>query len=670
MLRTILILSSVLVLLILLAPTILSQGFLQSKAEAAVRDSLRGEVRIGDVTFSWFSGLTIRDLRVDNPPGFPSDRPAVVMKDLKADVSLLSLLFGNPRAAAEIVGLELNVEQSADGTTNLQQLLHVSPSSGGKPEEPTGEPRIETPPEGPDSLAFDLHLRDCKLTIRREGQVLEELTDFQCNARKSAHSVDVLVDARGTLRAGDFDVNVVIDPTAGTADARLLTRGLDLGSWQPLVDSFAPGRITALAGRVDGEITARVQEGDRVELGGELIVDAPRLAGPIIQDMDLRAARWTLKPALTLDGAAEQVDTSAFAIDLEWLRIAGRPAQKAGTAAFSYELDLARLAEFGGPMPAELKGTGSMLTGELHLPTTELPTDAAGWTRTIAADASLRVPALDLAGFALRDVSLDATMTDGALAVHTTPTTLLDGGPLVLQADVTMTDLDRMPAKASLRWQGGQMTGGATQALRYVVPLFAGLDAEIAQIAGKVDLDLAFEGPATKRADQPWLTWLDEWRGSGDVALSDTSFAPSQQLQGLLAPLGPLSAGAVPIAQDGRLRLDAFRAPFSFEHGVVRAKATEWLAAGQKIGLNGEVGFDGRVNYELDLSSLLAGHRDGEKVLKAVGGKLPTASLGGTLDAPSLALPKLENIATKLLEQEGRGLLQKGLEGLFGGKKK
>ena len=61
-------------------------------------------------------------------------------------------------------------------------------------------------------------------------------------------------------------------------------------------------------------------------------------------------------------------------------------------------------------------------------------------------------------------------------------------------------------------------------------------------------------------------------------------------------------------------------------------------------------------------------------MLAALGGKLPGARLTGSLDAPSLGLPEVGDLATKLLEQQGKQLLeggiQKGLESLFGGRKK
>ena len=61
----------------------------------------------------------------------------------------------------------------------------------------------------------------------------------------------------------------------------------------------------------------------------------------------------------------------------------------------------------------------------------------------------------------------------------------------------------------------------------------------------------------------------------------------------------------------------------------------------------------GTVDYALDFASLLAGHKDGDRVLAALGGKLPGARLTGSLDAPKLRLPDLGELATGLLEQNG-----------------
>lgn len=658
-----------LLLLVLLTPYALSLGYLRSKVQSEVSTNLRGKCEVGDASFSWFSGVAISDLRIENPPGFPEDRPAVVMKTMNADVSILSLLFGTVLANAEITGLEVNVEQKADGTTNLQELAVKSDEVAAEPEPSKEEQGGGT--KGADGVGFDFKLKDCAVTIRREGEVLEKLSEFSCLAVSTADSSNINIDAAGKLMAGDLKVNVLVDPTAGATDAKLVTHGLDLNSWRPLIDAFMPGQLTALTGKVNGDVAAKMRSGDKVELTGELIIDNPRIAGPIVQDMDLRSTQWKITPALGLGGtSASDIDASKFAIDLEWLHIMGRPTIAPGQVTLAYDLDLSKLAEFGGPIPAMLKGSGSLLNGVISLPSNDLPKDAAGWVTALITNADLQVKALDVGGFALRDIGLNVNMKDGALTIATTESTKLDGGTLLIGINVDLNNLATMPLSASVKWQGGQLTGGATQTLRYVMPLFAGLDANAARIVGDVNLDLSVGGPAMMKPDDTLLGWLDSWTGNGSLGLANTAFAPSKQLEGLLAPLGPLTKNAVPIGDKGSLKIEGFSAPFSFSRGVVTSTSSEWSAAGQKIGLSGTVGFDGKMDYSMDFSSLLNGHKDGQKILKALNGKLPPASLNGSIDDPKLGLPDLQNVATSLIEQQGKELLnkglKKGLKGLFG----
>ncbi|MGK0303545.1 MAG: hypothetical protein ACI89X_004441 [Planctomycetota bacterium] len=507
--------------------------------------------------------------------------------------------------------------------------------------------------------------------MRREGEVLEKLSEFSCIAISTADSSNINIDANGKLLAGDLKVTVLVDPDADTTDAKLVTHGLDLNSWRPLIDAFMPNQLTALTGKVNGDIAAKMHGSDKVALTGELIIDNPRVAGPIVQDMDLRSKQWKITPALGLGGAsASDIDASKFAIDLEWLHIMGRPSTAPGQVTLAYDLNLSKLAEFGGPIPEMLKGSGSLLDGVISLPSNDLPKDAAGWITALITNADLQVKALDIGGFALRDFGLNINMLDGALTIATTEATKLDGGALLIGVNVDLNNLMTMPVSASIKWDGGQLTGGATQTLRYVMPLFAGLDANAARIVGDVNLELSVGGPAMMKESDTLLGWLDAWTGSGSLGLANTAFAPSKQLEGLLAPLGPLTKNAVPVGDKGRLKIEGFKAPFSFSKGVVTSTSSEWSAAGQKIGLSGTVGFDGKMDYSMDFSSLLKGHKDGQKVLKALNGKLPPASLNGSIDDPKLGLPKLENIAKRLLEQEGKDLLnkglQKGLKSLFG----
>ncbi|MEC8653467.1 MAG: hypothetical protein VXY92_12995 [Planctomycetota bacterium] len=660
--------------LVLLAPTILSMGALRSFVEGQLSERLRGDATVEDVSFGWLTGLEVQGLRVENPPGFSMERPAVTLQSLNADVALGALVFGELDASGELVGLAVHVEQREDGATNLQRLAAAEAPpqvASAAPDAPDEDGAAAERPQ----FALDVRLRDGAVTIRREGELLETLTDFACAARSASGSDDVQIEASGKLRAGDFAAQLRLDPRAETTDASLVAHGLDLAAWRPLLDSLMPGQWTALSGKVDGEVRAKLHRGDQVEVDGELVVDGPHLAGPVVQGMDLRGDRWTIKPTLALGSAASStLDASALGVDLEWLKIQGAPASTAGRAALRYDVDVAALAAFGGPIPAMLKGSGAKLAGALDLPSEQLPTDLAGWARVIAADAAFDVTSMNAGGFALRDLGFALDVRDGQLKLTTKPDARVDGGALALDVDVDLSDFGALPARAAIVWTGGKLTGGATQQLRYLAPMLAGLDRELADIVGRVDLELRVAGPAQRGEQQTWLEWADAWSGEGALRLNATTFSPARSLAGLLQPLGTWSAELAPIAQGGKLKIDALSAPFSLTRGALSTAGATWLASGKEIGLVGSVGLDGVIDYALDLTPLLRGHRDGERVLAAFDSALPGATLSGTVDDPQLGLPKLGDIATKALKDKGRELLeggiQKGLDRLFGGRKK
>ena len=666
-LRKLWLLTGALALLVALTPTILSLGALRATVEAQLAERLRCDATVDAVSLGWLSGLEISGLRLGNPPGFPAERPAVVLERLTADISLSSLLFGAFSASGEIVGLDVSVEQQADGSTNLQQLILAERA------EVTAAPASAEPagaePAASAAFALDIAMRDCAVIIRREGQVLESLTDFRCNARSASTSQEIDLDASGKLRAGDLAVMVKLNPGAETTDTKITAHGLDLATWKPLVDAFMPNQLTSLAGEVDGDITATTHRGDQIELAGELVIEGPHVAGPLLHGMDVASRRWTIKPALAMGSRAiARVDARDLDVDLEWLRIRGASPSADGRVAVSYDIDIAALAEFGGPLPATLKDSGTTLTGMLELPADELPTDINGWASAVTAAADLRILAMKVGGFSLRDLSLDLDARDGELQLRTAPGAELDGGALAIGVDVDLIDVGRLPASASIQWQGGKLTGGATESLRYIAPLLAGLDSEIADLRGRVDIDVQFAGPAAKAADQPWLAWLDAWSGRGSLGLRDTMFTPAQRIRGLLEPLGALNAKLTPTARAGQLRVDSLTAPFSIRAGQISTRNAKWLAGNKTIGLAGSVGLDGTIDYELDFASLLRGRKDGEKALRALGGELPGAKLSGSVSAPDLGLPDLGDLAERLLKQQRRQLLEeKATELLEGG---
>ncbi|MBL9076789.1 MAG: hypothetical protein JNL08_04750 [Planctomycetes bacterium] len=637
-----------------------------SIALGPVRDWLAGRAtaqlgarcRIEALAWSWRHGITATGVEVANPAGFTADRPCLRIRHATVDTGPGLTLA----ATVRVDGLVVGVEQAADGTTNVQQLgrrgAAAPPGSGGPPTAPAT------------ALPFDFALTDGRIELRRDGRLLETATDVRATATRARGATSTNVTAAATIAGGRTSLALVHGDHGGS-HAELTTAGLTLAAWAPLLDAALPGAVTTLDGRAEGAVTADLHADGRVELRGSLAVVAPRLGGPLLRGARLGGERWTLTPDLTF-APGTPIDASRFALDLGWFRLRGAPppaAAPTGTLAATCELDIAALATEGGPLPAWLRGTGARLGGELRLATTSLPTDAAGWARALAATLRLDVPRLTLGGFTFRQFVVDTTLRDGTGTLASIAGASLDDGPLALSARVDLTQPATLPLAASLRWQGGQLHGGTAALLRYLVPLLAGAEAGAATLTGRCDLELTLAGPALRATDQGWLAWLDAWQGSGELGLHDAAVTPAAALQPLLAPLGPLTQGTAPLGDHGRFALDGFTAPFAFAQGAVRTTAAAWLAKGRRLGLAGSVRFDGGLDYELDLTELLRGHRDGEKVLQALRGTLPPALLRGTLDAPTVELPALTGVLQRVLEEElkqrGKGLLDRALDDLL-----
>jgi hypothetical protein len=172
------------------------------------------------------------------------------------------------------------------------------------------------------------------------------------------------------------------------------------------------------------------------------------------------------------------------------------------------------------------------------------------------------------------------------------------------------------------------------------------------------------QGPARAVPGQNWLQLLDEWAGSGTLGLRNATVTPAPGLAGLLAPLGELVADGEH-GTAGSLAIDSFEAPFRFERGAITMRAAKWLRKGKPIGVSGTTHLDGKLDLGFDLSALLRGHRDGERVLQAAGGTLPAARLTGTVASPALALPSIGDLLQKVLQRDLEEQASDGLRRLL-----
>ena len=86
-----------------------------------------------------------------------------------------------------------------------------------------------------------------------------------------------------------------------------------------------------------------------------------------------------------------------------------------------------------------------------------------------------------------------------------------------------------------------------------------------------------------------------------------------------------------------------------------------WDCGERVFALVGRTGVDGSLDYVIDVRDWLRGHRDGERLLGFLGDEPLGATLGGTVDDPSLGLPSLEEL---LRRAAGRAIQEQGVDAI------
>ncbi|HZN39497.1 MAG TPA: hypothetical protein VFD82_11885 [Planctomycetota bacterium] len=649
--------------LVLAAPHAIAIDAVREQIEAQLRRELGVPCRIGQLGFSWFTGLAVVGLEIGNPPGFAPERPCLRCKRAAADLSLLPMLRGRFGLDAVVDNLEIYVEQDADGTTNFERLFRLRFGSGHGREVSLAKGRR-------DLGAWRLHLqaRESVLQFRREGELLESLSDIVCSVKKGFDSQRVAVDLDTKLmpitsgvELGRLGLEVAVDAGTGAVDAVLSTAGLDLGRYEPLLTALFPGQVTGLAGVANGAMTVRQPRPELITIDGSLSVFGPRVSGDLVAGMDVHSERWTLTPVLRLrrSGTSWQVvDADRLAIDLGWFHLRGLAATTAAPVrpspdalAFAYELDVDALSALGGPVPGWLEGTGSKVHGEIGIPRTfdpsKLDGKLGGLLEHCAATVHVTAETIAVAGLLLGKLEGTGSLRDRQFRFDVSEA-VLDRGAVTLGLQIDLRG-ERWPSAFAMRWSGGQLQPAGVEVMRYLVPMFAGLDSGVPDLSGQCDLQLALQGPACAAPGQNWLHLLDEWAGSGTLGLRGATVTPAPALAGLLAPFGELAGEP---GDAGTLAIDSFEAPFRLERGAIAMRAAKWLRKGKQIGVSGVTRLDGQLDLGFELGALLRGHRDGERMLQVAGGALPAARLRGTVDSPSLALPDIGDLLQKVLQRD------------------
>lgn len=664
------------------APHVLNLGFVRRKVASSLSESLQTRVELGALGFTWFTGLSLGDLKIHNPAGFAQDRPFLSLAALEGDLSMLQLLRGRLDLSGTVTGLVVRIDQDGQGRSNAEALGRRGA------DRPGSGPAVQIASRGGMDLSgmrLDLKVADALVEIRRGGELIESLQKLECALGKEFGSQVFRMDLKANLhrpgtpdQPGNVALRASVDAQALSFEGQLSTTGLDLSRYRPLIAAMlGEGSLTALGGIVNGTLQARGKgrEGEQeLFLEGNLAVQAPHLAGSLLRGMEVKAARWQLIPNLHIvpgrSGSQPTVDAARFTADLGFATMRGLPAADlqqllGGTGlGFAFTLDLDALAAFGGPIPDSMQGNGGSVQGRLGLPIGGKLPELARLPELLRAEATMKAAQLQAFGFAFTNATAALTVKDGAFAARTGDGTLINGGPASCTVDLDLKDSKRLPFQLAVNWKGGNAGDAAVWLLRYGAPVLAGLEAG-SNLTAIADLDLKLAGPALRTPGETWLQFFNVWSGSGHLTLRNTAFTPAPALRAL--------ANAI-AGNAGRVTIERFGGAFSMHEGTVQSQLMKLDSKGSEYGFQGVTRLDGSLEWNVDLTPFLQQHRDGAKVAAAFGGKPIQAGITGTLDAPQLRMPDLatllQNAAQEALKDKAGDAVQKALEELFGKRKK
>ena len=176
-----------LVLLVALAPTVMSTPMGRGLLVGAINDSLRGSVAIDDLSLNWLSGQQIRGAALFDPDG----KPVVRLAEFSTELTLLQAVRRQLTLGKTVVrGITANVIVDESGDSNLSRAL-ASP-------EPEAESAALVIP-----ITGNITLDDSRISVAAPGVepvVFDELTGMLV---LGSGDQPLRVELKGRSRQGD-----------------------------------------------------------------------------------------------------------------------------------------------------------------------------------------------------------------------------------------------------------------------------------------------------------------------------------------------------------------------------------------------------------------------------------------------------------------------------------
>lgn len=247
------ILTAVVVVLLIAAPSIVSSSWGRAQITSAAGNAMAGSVKIDSLSLSWFGAQTVKGVALNDPAG----QSVVSVEEVRVEASLFSLATGGRDLGKVVIkGLVANVEADEEGKTNIQDA--VAPTTPSQPQTTQPAQPIQLPVSG------TIEIVDAQLHVTKPG--IEPVTIDEVNVTAAlplGGPIDINLKARP--RQGRLTGNVAVDATVGGFD--------DAGTLRPAAMTLSGmAKVTDLP--VDGIDTLLSMKGVlRAALGDQLDID-------------------------------------------------------------------------------------------------------------------------------------------------------------------------------------------------------------------------------------------------------------------------------------------------------------------------------------------------------------------------------------------------------------
>jgi uncharacterized protein involved in outer membrane biogenesis len=304
--KTAVALGSLVVLLVLaafLAPMFVNWDKLKDQAADKVSASLGRQLSIGKASFSLFSGVTLKDIRLENGPGFSKD-PLFENASASVSYSLLSLFTGKVVLnSIEFDQPHILIQKAANGRFNFSDLggaqaaapalakagskAQAAPAkaAGGLPQLPVLVNKLSI-------KQGDFRYQDLGTgkTYAVQGLDLSVIGIDLSGAGRSRITMSLVADLEGKKVPITADISFRLDPA--TANLDLSSAQLDL----PGLKVQASGQVNSVTSAPAGSIKAQVDVDPQKIVAADL---PPSILAKLPKDLK---AKGSLRLALSAEG--------------------------------------------------------------------------------------------------------------------------------------------------------------------------------------------------------------------------------------------------------------------------------------------------------------------------------------------------------------------------------